>query len=118
MRRDSSIPSLAAIFLAVVGPIPWIYVSATITRLLVGRLTPAIRATYFSMLHRGLGPAGGACPYLIAVSPDTRGVAGRHNGRLVRHIWPACRLPRNCRMSGALTANRTRRQQRNAHMPA
>src|SRR5262245_32275330 len=106
-------PSLSAIFFAVVAPIPWIYVSATITRLLVGRLTPAIRATYFSMLHRGLASAGEGALYLIAVSPGTSGLAKRQNGRLVRHLWPACRLPRTCRMSGALTAIRTRRQQRN-----
>jgi hypothetical protein len=50
-----------------------------ITRLLVGILTPAIRATYFSMLHRGLRPSEDH-PYLnahfILVSARRRRAAG------------------------------------------
>src|SRR5215212_11697332 len=30
------------------GPMPWMYCNAITTRLLVGRLTPAIRATWFA----------------------------------------------------------------------
>src|SRR6187455_1099679 len=57
-----------------------------ITRLLVGRLTPAIRATNFSMLHRGSDPTGGAPPISSLSSFDARGIAERQNGRLVRHL--------------------------------
>src|SRR5579872_3270471 len=38
-------PTLRTISFALVLPIPWMYCSATTTRLLVGMLTPAIRAT-------------------------------------------------------------------------
>src|SRR5262249_16532542 len=44
-RRSSGIPTFAMISLAFLGPIPWIYCSAITTRLLVGMLTPAMRAT-------------------------------------------------------------------------
>jgi hypothetical protein len=36
------------ISLAFLGPIPWMYCNAMITRLLVGILTPAMRATVFT----------------------------------------------------------------------
>src|SRR5947209_9981431 len=41
--------TLSQISLAFEGPMPWMYWSATSTRLLVGILTPAIRATGLSM---------------------------------------------------------------------
>src|SRR5262249_46684452 len=42
------------ISLAFPGPIPWIYCNAITTRLLVGMLTPAMRATaFFSYCRRG-----------------------------------------------------------------
>src|SRR6516165_9379693 len=44
-RRASGIPTFVMISLAFLGPIPWIYCSAIMTRLLVGMLTPAMRAT-------------------------------------------------------------------------
>src|SRR5262249_47877314 len=44
-RRSFGIPPFSMISLAFLGPIPWIYWSAMITRLLVGMLTPAMRAT-------------------------------------------------------------------------
>src|SRR5262245_10005064 len=44
-RRSSGIPTFSMISLAFEGPIPWIYCNAIITRLLVGILTPAMRAT-------------------------------------------------------------------------
>src|SRR6266568_2481561 len=44
-RRASGIPTFVMISLAFLGPIPWIYCSAITTRLLVGMLTPAMRAT-------------------------------------------------------------------------
>src|SRR5215510_187518 len=44
-RRASGIPTFVMISLAFLGPIPWIYCSAITTRLLVGILTPAMRAT-------------------------------------------------------------------------
>src|SRR5262249_47862601 len=44
-RRSFGIPTFSMISLAFLGPIPWIYWSAMITRLLVGMLTPAMRAT-------------------------------------------------------------------------
>src|SRR5262245_58366603 len=43
-RRSGAIDSLLVISLALAWPMPWIYWSAITTRLLVGRLTPAIRA--------------------------------------------------------------------------
>src|SRR5882757_2714473 len=42
--------SFVVISLALVGPMPWIYWSAMTTRLLVGILTPAIRAMKFVLL--------------------------------------------------------------------
>src|SRR6266508_1216563 len=44
-RRASGIPTFPMISLAFFGPIPWIYCNAITTRLLVGMLTPAMRAT-------------------------------------------------------------------------
>src|SRR5215469_3242452 len=44
-RRASGIPTFVMISLASLGPIPWMYCSAITTRLLVGMLTPAMRAT-------------------------------------------------------------------------
>src|SRR5579864_1997487 len=44
-------PTLPTISRAFVGPMPWMYWSATTTRLLVGMLTPAIRATRACLLH-------------------------------------------------------------------
>src|SRR5262245_5293295 len=44
-RRAFGIPTFVMISLAFLGPIPWIYCSAIMTRLLVGMLTPAMRAT-------------------------------------------------------------------------
>ena len=40
------------------------------------------------------------------------------NGPDGQALGPPAELPRNCRMRGALTANHSRRQQRNAHMRA
>src|ERR1044072_5358578 len=44
-RRSAGRLSVSMISLAFFWPIPWMYCSAITTRLLVGRLTPAIRAT-------------------------------------------------------------------------
>src|SRR5919201_1234281 len=44
-RRASGIPTFPMISLAFFGPMPWIYCNAIMTRLLVGMLTPAMRAT-------------------------------------------------------------------------
>src|SRR4029450_7819667 len=49
-RRSAVIDSFVVISLALAGPMPWIYCSAITTRLLVGRLTPAIRAIYTILL--------------------------------------------------------------------
>src|SRR5258708_6474114 len=43
-------PTLDTISRAFAGPMPWMYCSAITTRLLVGILTPAIRATFRSLL--------------------------------------------------------------------
>src|SRR5262249_18901799 len=57
-RRASGIPTFSMISLAFFGPIPWIYCNAITTRLLVGMLTPAMRATVFhSFCRRAQGPA-------------------------------------------------------------
>src|SRR5690554_7769415 len=60
------------------------------------------------MLHRELGHS--AAPYLIAL--HRRRLAGMPmaNGSNGQALGPPAELPRNCRMSGALTANRERRQ--------
>src|SRR5262245_21498626 len=59
-RRSSGIPTFAMISLAFLGPIPWIYCSAITTRLLVGMLTPAMRATAIhSCCRRVLKTPGG-----------------------------------------------------------
>src|SRR5262245_4189672 len=59
-RRSSGIPTFAMISLAFLGPIPWIYCSAITTRLLVGMLTPAMRATVIhSCCRRALKTPGG-----------------------------------------------------------
>src|SRR5579863_10227472 len=51
-RRSGGIPTFSVMSLANFGPIPWIYCSAITTRLLVGILTPAMRATS-ALLHSG-----------------------------------------------------------------
>src|SRR3984893_14467779 len=51
-RRASGIPTFVMISLAFLGPIPWIYCSAITTRLLVGMLTPAMRATVIHSYSR------------------------------------------------------------------
>src|ERR1700754_1063319 len=43
-------PTLLTISRALASPMPWMYCSATTTRLLVGMLTPAIRATWNLLL--------------------------------------------------------------------
>src|SRR3712207_4679762 len=57
-RRSAGMPTLSVISLAFAGPMPWMYWSGMTTRLLVGMLTPAMRATVH--LHvGGLGEAAG-----------------------------------------------------------
>src|SRR3954447_18261374 len=51
-RRSAGRLSFSMISPAFVWPIPWIYCSAITTRLLVGRLTPAIRATLLAPVCR------------------------------------------------------------------
>src|SRR3954449_2164969 len=52
-RRSGGMPTLSAISWAFCEPMPWMYWSAMTTRLLVGILTPAMRATCPSPCRRG-----------------------------------------------------------------
>src|SRR5215217_6127411 len=52
-RRSGGMPTLSAISWAFREPMPWMYWSAITTRLLVGILTPAMRATCPSPCRRG-----------------------------------------------------------------
>src|SRR6266540_1090661 len=61
-RRASGSPIFSMISWALAGPMPWIYCNATTTRLLVGILTPAIRA-------KAVPPVAGRAP---AVPPHLR----------------------------------------------
>ena len=54
-RRLSGMFTFSMISRALVGPMPWMYCSAMTTRLLVGMLTPAIRATSAAPLPRLTG---------------------------------------------------------------
>src|SRR2546423_2485337 len=49
-RRSAGRLTFSMIWEAFFGPIPWIYCNAITTRLLVGRFTPAIRATCLLLL--------------------------------------------------------------------
>src|SRR5207342_1369508 len=65
-RRSGAIDSFSVISLALAWPMPWIYWSAITTRLLVGRLTPAIRA----MNQILLAPQGSGHPTAPSQSDD------------------------------------------------
>src|SRR5580704_8506123 len=97
-------PTLCTISLALAWPMPWMYCSAITTRLLVGMLTPAIRATARSspghgknakhapgnraILRRGAGaatrPFAEGSPYRDeGVRVNAEGLRGAARGRFL-----------------------------------